>query len=205
LCAVCGGPFDPLAKAARECADCRANRYHIAPPFTAVRSVYEFDGPAREAVHRFKYQDKIALATPLAAVLNDFLEHQPDGVTPIPLERLSLIVPVPLHPWRQYRRGYNQSALLARELSKLRGVPHAEILRRTRYTTPQIELKAGERAANVKGAFAIDEKRFKTLSPPVEAVLLIDDVHTTGATLAECAGVLKKSGIAEVYGLTLAR
>jgi len=205
MCAICGEPFDPLAKAARECARCRANRYHVAPPFDAARSVYQFAGPIREAIHRFKYEDKISLAAPLAGVLDDFLEHQPDAAARIPIERLSLIVPVPLHPWRQYRRGYNQSALLARELGKLRDVPHAALLRRNRYTTPQVELSTGERAANVKDAFAVDENMIKTLPAPGQAVLLMDDVHTTGATLAECAGVLKRAGVGEVYALTLAR
>lgn len=205
FCAICGEPSDPLAKAARECARCRDNRYHAAPPFVASRSVYRFTGPVREAIHRFKYEDKIALGMPLAAVLHDFLEHQPDGALKIPNEQLSLIVPVPLHPWRQYRRGYNQSALLARELSELRGLPHIEALRRIRHTTPQIELKAGERAANVKGAFAVDENALQAALPAGQAVLLIDDVHTTGATLSECASVLKKAGVAEVYALTLAR
>ena len=205
FCSICGAPFDPLAQAARECARCRDNRYHVAPPFIALRAVYVFDGPPRHAIHRFKYQDKIALAPSLAAVLNGFLTEQPDDVPRIPMERVGLLIPVPLHPWRQYRRGYNQSALLARELSKLNGVPSAEVLRRTRHTTPQIELKAGERAANVKDAFAVDEAALSRFNPAGEAVLLIDDVSTTGATVAECARVLKASGIAEVYALTLAR
>src|SRR5687767_9874841 len=69
LCAICGVPFDPLAKSDSECAACRANRYHVAPPFVALRAVYAFEGPVRKAIHRFKYHDKTALAKPLATVL----------------------------------------------------------------------------------------------------------------------------------------
>ncbi|MDQ3813989.1 MAG: double zinc ribbon domain-containing protein, partial [Armatimonadota bacterium] len=140
LCAVCGKPFDPLAHSATECAECRDNRYHGAPPFDALRSVYRFEGAVRQAVHRFKYHDKIALAAPLADLLHEFLAQQDAAVPAIPTDRLALLTPVPLHPWRRYRRGYNQSGLLAQELGKRLAVPSGEVLRRTRHTSPQIEL-----------------------------------------------------------------
>jgi ComF family protein len=210
FCARCGLPFNPLAHAADLCADCRPNRYHAAPPFDMLRSPYAFEGALRHAVHRFKYQGKIALAAPLAALLDEFLKTQNHPSANIPRERLALLVPVPLHSWRRYRRGYNQSGLLARELGRRLDVPVADALRRVRHTAPQVELSARDRAANVRGAFAINAGfdaaplHGDAVQSP-GAVLLIDDVCTTGATLRECTRVLKQAGAPEVYALTLAR
>lgn len=205
FCTICGLPFDPLAYSADECADCRANRYHKAPPYRVLRSAYTFEGTMRHAVHSFKYKDKVALASPLATLLHSFLKQQPTGAPSIPCNQLKLLIPVPLHPWRRYRRGYNQSALLARELSHQLNVPVAEVLCRTRHTTPQVELSARARAQNVSGAFTVDEGVVQQAYNSSGPVLLIDDVCTTGATLRECAETLKKSGLTEVYALTLAR
>ncbi len=203
FCCRCGLPCDPLAHAADLCADCRPNRYHAAPPFNVLRSPYAFEGALRHAVHRFKYQGKIALAAPLAALLDEFLKAQHHPTANIPYERLALLVPVPLHSWRRYRRGYNQSELLARELSRRLDIPAVNALRRVRHTAPQVELSARDRTRNVRGAFALNTSFDAAKSGA--AVLLIDDVCTTGATLSECAHVLKQAGAPEVYALTLAR
>lgn len=212
FCAVCGKPFDPLARSAEVCANCRAERRHPAPPFRALRSLYIFDGPIRRAIYRFKYHGKIAQAAPFAALLHNYLLQQDKNTTRIPVERLSLIVPVPLHAWRLYRRGYNQSSLLAGELAKhiaqtcgkARPVM-AGVLRRIRHTPPQVGLKAKERTANVHGAFAVDAAVLQRVNPHNGAVLLVDDVCTTQATIHECARVLVRAGLPEVYALTLAR
>ncbi len=202
FCARCGIPFDPQLHTASECAACRSNRYHPAPPFETLRSVYAFEGALRHAVHRFKYQDKTALAAPLAGLLHEFL--QLSAQTPcIPLDDIRAVVPVPLHAWRRCRRGYNQSELLARELSLLLDVPMIDALTRVRYTTPQVELRKTQRRDNVRGAFALHEDVRRRENKG--GVLLIDDVCTTGATLGECARVLKSAGFAPVYALTLAR
>lgn len=200
FCGRCGFPFDPLAHAAVECAACRANRYHVAPPFAALRSVFTFEGALRPAVHSLKYKGKIVRAAPLAALLHEFLQSQ----TAIPAD-LALVAPVPLHPLRRWRRGYNQSELLARELAKTLGVPDGEVLRRTRRTPPQVGLSAKARRENVRDAFAADERALERLNPSRGPVLLIDDVCTTGATIAECARALRVAGVAEIYALTLAR
>jgi ComF family protein len=218
LCALCGQPFDPAAKVLSTsiCADCRANRYHGAPPLRAMRAPFRYSGPIREAIHAFKYHGKTARASQLARLLLDYLTSSAEGQA-IPLAQLKLIIPVPLHPWRQWRRGYNQSTLLAHELCKqLRRsdaieVEVAEVLRRVRYTTPQTELAAEDRAANIKDAFALDSDTWKKYSSILDAdgaVLLLDDVGTTGATLWECARVLSRAaGVdnSRIYALTLAR
>lgn len=199
FCTVCGAPFDPMSRAADVCARCRDNRYHAAPPFAAVRSLYVFEGAIRQAVHRLKYDGKTALSAPLAALMNEFLRQSSTRF--LDDNALTHIVAVPLHSRRQRSRGYNQSELLADQLGRLTNVPFSPILLRTRHTTPQVELAIRERAANVRDAFALKPK-----SDIEDAtILLIDDVYTTGATLRECARVLKNSGATQVYGLTLAR
>lgn len=206
-CACCGRPFIELAKVLPDsvCADCRFNRYQRAPYIDRRRAPFEHSGPILQAIHAFKYQGQTSLAHPLAELLSEYLEQQSTLQAPcIPYKQLDLIVPIPLHPVRHWRRGYNQSALLARHLSYFIGVPTADLLKRKRRTRPQTRLSAKQRTANVSGAFTLKDEH---LSEKMEfqRLLLIDDVATTGATLEECARVLKGAGIQKVYALTLAR
>ena len=203
LCYCCGKPFDSVAQVLPQsvCADCRSNRYHSAPALAMRRAPVEFSEPVRHAVYALKYQGKTALAPPLARFL---WEHTTGDIAKEIWEHTELIVPIPLHPFRQWRRGYNQSELLANELSRLGKLPVAQILERTRYTRPQIELGNKERAQNVRGAFALHHRNWPQYAS-VKNVLLIDDVATTGATLNECARVLKAGGVKNVFALTVAR
>jgi ComF family protein len=113
-----------------------------------------------------------------------------------------LIIPVPLHPRRLRWRGFNQSLLLAKQVSRKYDVPMDPfVLYRKRETAPQTQLAENERRKNVRGAFATDpEKSLKGKS-----LLLIDDVYTSGATVNECSRVLLHDGAKDVYVLTLAR
>jgi ComF family protein len=112
-----------------------------------------------------------------------------------------MIVPVPLHPWRFWRRGYNQAALLAGELGRRVGLPVDEAaLRRVRATSSQMRLGAADRRRNVKGAFTCRPDRVQD-----KRVLLMDDVCTTGATLEACSDALRAGGATGVWALTLAR
>jgi competence protein ComFC len=115
---------------------------------------------------------------------------------------VDLIVPVPLHPKRLRWRGFNQSLLLARQVSRLYGVPvDPFVLCRARETAPQTLLAEDERRKNVRGAFAVHpEKSLKK-----QKVLLVDDVYTSGATVNECSRALVQGGATEVTVLTLAR
>jgi ComF family protein len=155
-----------------------------------VRSVYDFNGPVREAVHRLKYGSEHARAAWGAAQLARLLDEL--GWLP------TLIVPTPLHPRRRRERGYNQSERLATALSASARIPTEDALERRRDTRPQVGLTADERVRNVAGAFAAR----RSLSG--QSVLLIDDVLTTGATLLDCARACRLAGAHDVRALTLA-
>jgi ComF family protein len=120
------------------------------------------------------------------------------------IDHASCAVPVPLHPWRRLRRGFNQAADLASSLH----LPVVHALWRRRMTLPQTGLTAGERRRNVRGAFRLSpliSSRVIRAMFVDQSVLLVDDVWTTGATLETCAFVLRAAGVREVRALTLAR
>ncbi len=159
-----------------------------------IRAPFKFDGAVRRAIHELKYKNVRAIAALLGHWLGDYLADYP-----LPAE---VLVPVPLHHKRLRERGYNQSRLLARELAKLSGLPLVDgCLVRERYTTPQARTSnVDERRNNVADAFACRDRRLEG-----RAVLLIDDVATSGATLDACARVLKEAGAGSVWGLVLAK
>ncbi|MFB0558991.1 MAG: ComF family protein [Dehalococcoidales bacterium] len=159
-----------------------------------IRSPFRFDGVIRQAIYQLKYKNLRALAATLAKFLGDYL-----GTNPVPGE---VLVPVPLHRKRLRERGYNQSGLLAQELSKLTGLYVADkCLIRQRHALPQARTSTvDERRSNVAEAFTCCDRRLQD-----KQVLLIDDVSTSGATLDACAAALKAAGAASVWGLVLAR
>ena len=191
FCAMCGRPFDPLAKTGALCSPCRAHPHK----FTAARAVFLFGEPIKTAIHRFKYFGYHSYAARLAPLMLKKWESDPTLSAFAP----DFLAPVPLHSSRLRTRGFNQSALIARELGLARDVPLLE-LHRTRPTPPQVGLNAKARVQNVKGAFAVEHPALQGAR-----VLLVDDVFTTGATLDECARALKKAGAGEICALTLAR
>ena len=191
LCETCGDPlasWRTLTEAERECVRCR----RLPPAFDCARAAGDYDGSLREIIHAFKYDGRRSLARPLAALMRN------EGAAL--LDDADFLVPVPLHPWRRLRRGFNQAEALAVALDR----PVVNALWRKRTTLPQAGLKPAQRRRNVQRAFR--------LSPFVRPVLLrdarvvlVDDVRTTGATLDACARVLKDAGVREVRALTAAR
>lgn len=144
------------------------------------------DEAAERAIHRMKYDDARYLA-PFFANLIELPPHW----------RAEVVVPVPLHKKKLRRRGYNQSALIARALAQRLGLPVAEnLLSRVRDTDSQTRLHAAERAQNVADAFAASKEAVG------RRILLVDDVCTTGATLCACAAALRRAGAKEVYAAT---
>lgn len=148
----------------------------------------------RKAVHELKYRNLRAIAPYLGRFLADHLQ-----ANPLPGE---VLVPVPLHQRRLRERGYNQSSLLARELSKQTGLPVNErCLVRIKYSQPQTKAaNVEERRQNVADAFRCCDD-----SVNGKQVIIVDDVCTSGATLKACAVALKSGGATSVWGLTLAR
>jgi ComF family protein len=167
------------------------------PPFALAWAAAAHQGPLARAVARFKYEGRYVLGQGLATLLA--------GQAPAELlDWAELAAPVPLHPRRLMSRGFNQALVLARGLAEARGLVLApRLLARRRHTRPQVGLKPTERAANVAGAFALGPREGHLARG--RRVLLVDDVYTTGATLAECARVLLAGGAAEVAALTLTR
>ena len=150
------------------------------------------------AIHRLKYQERVHLAKDLAKwALNQW---ERPGFLP----KVDMIIPVPLHPRRLKERGFNQSQLLGRVLAKKLNIPcDPFVLIRTVDTPPQVGLSEKERRENVRGAFAVSPGRHSRLEG--KALLVLDDVMTTGATVEECARTLKSAGAEKVYVLTMAR
>ena len=162
-------------------------------PLAGLRSAAFFDGPLQSAIHSLKYKGDIILADTLAVRLAH-VELEPGTAD-------GLVVPVPLGEARLKSRGYNQAALLARGFAELRGLRFApNAARRWRETGTQVGLSPAERRANVAGAFEGNPRLVRG-----QMVILVDDVCTTGATLAACAAALMAAGAAAVWGLTLSR
>jgi ComF family protein len=154
-----------------------------------------YEGALREIIHAFKYERRRSLAAPLGGIVRH--------AGSILLNGCDYVVPVPLHPWRRMRRGFNQARDVARRLER----PVVDALWRVRATPPQLTLNANARHSNVRGAFVVSPlltcgARFRFLEDRI--IVLIDDVRTTGATLDECAKVLLAAGAREVRALTVA-
>ena len=178
----------PLRRA--ECAACAEHPTSL----SRLRSVFQYEGGVRHAVHAFKFGGQSSLAPGLGKQLAAaYTQHGLDA---------DLIVPVPLTASRRRIRGYNQALLMATELSKLTGVPFEEALKRTGHGHTQAgSASAEERRRNVEGVFGVAHGD----GVAGKRILLVDDVATTGATLNACAGVLLNTGTLSVSGLTLAR
>lgn len=175
------------------CARCRRGPRAV----DRARAGGEYEGALREIIHAFKYEGRASLAAPLAALARD-AGHEL-------LRDCACAVPVPLHPWRRLRRGFNQATQIARGLD----LPVVHALWRVRATAPQLRLTAAERRRNVRNVFALSpwmrRPRMRARWLEDRVVLLVDDVRTTGATLEACATALKAAGVREVRALTVAR
>jgi ComF family protein len=190
LCAACGLPFETPQPEGALCAACLA-----APPRYAARAALAYDGPAREVVLRLKHGDRQHLAADMAA-------HLRRAAGELPAD--ALIVPVPLHRWRLWRRGYNQAAELARALARASGRPLlVDALVRRRATRSSQGMNPAERRRNLAGAIRVSERARPLIAG--RCIVLVDDVLTTGATADACARVLQRAGAGSVRLVTLAR
>jgi ComF family protein len=171
-----------------KCALCRLG----VSGFDAVYSYGSYEGSLRKLIQLFKYDRVRPLAAHFGKLMAIALPRE---------QRFDLVVPMPLHWRRRWSRGYNQAALLAREISTRWNTPVRSVVRRSRATKPQAGLTNSKRRANVAGAFK--------MKPGVRLdgmrVLLVDDVLTTGTTASACARVLKRAGARQVTLLAVAR
>ncbi|MFQ6131489.1 MAG: double zinc ribbon domain-containing protein [Armatimonadota bacterium] len=197
LCARCGRPFDTVAHTADICGGCR----QASPAFEVARAIGTHTGPLRRVIIAYKFQGRTRLAQPLAQMLSDYVTAT-DGPAAAALAEAEVIVPVPLHPNRRRWRGYDQAELLATDLGARLGLPvAAQAMARVKETQPQISLTPAQRRLNVRGAFQVR----KPAAVAERSIMLLDDVLTTGATLQECAKVLKRAGAKRVLALTVSR
>lgn len=196
-CLRCGEPL-PTSRAGDFCRRCRPSRAGGKYAFDICRSVAHYDGVMREAIHGLKYHGRLRLVAPLAQMLVDTLRAE-DNLNATSIDG---IVPVPLHRRRRWDRGFNQSELIGKAVSRGLEIPLLpEALLRPHPTSDQVGLKRHQREENVHGAFAVA----KPEKISGKTILVIDDVFTTGATLNECARVLRQAGAARIVAATLAR
>jgi ComF family protein len=187
-CRCCGEPFGEPTGAGERCGRCATSP----PSFDAARAALAYADPVRQVVLNLKHGDGTHLARVMAIQMLRVGQgwFGPD----------SMVVPVPLHRWRMWKRGYNQAALIGAALAKRTGTPLAvDALRRTRATTSSGAMGREARYANVAGAFHVARL------VAGRRVVLVDDVLTSGATGEACAAALKSAGAASVNLLTFAR
>jgi len=195
LCRTCGDPLPSwcvISQTDERCALCRRHAGSV----DMARAAGDYEGPLRGILQAFKYDGRRSLGRRLG----DLMRAAGGDV----LRDAECVVPVPLHPWRRFRRGFNQAADLAARLD----LPIAHALWRARATAPQAGLSAAARRRNVRGAFRISPLLSRASRESLlhdRVVVVVDDVRTTGATLNACAQVLKDTGAREVRALTAAR
>lgn len=183
FCQRCGKPL--LLEGEEYCRDCRRKEHQ----FDRGRAPFLYDQVMRESIAGYKYGGRREYAAfyaeeILSRCAKDMLGWQGEA-----------FLPIPLHPSRRRKRGFNQAELLARELSRRSGIPaDAGILVRRKKTRAQKELNDQERLTNLKDAFSVRKGRV-----PYQNIILVDDIYTTGSTMDAAARVLKENGAKRVY------
>jgi ComF family protein len=185
-----------IEKGDTECSFCKsAGEFSEDHKILLVRSLGRFDDYYRELIHRFKYGKKIPLGRRLGQRLGETIDD--DSI----FLKADFLIPVPLHKSRYRERGFNQSDILAEGISKVIGLSVLKsVLKRKKNTKDQTDLSFQQREENVRGAFVVSEPEMIN----GKKIILVDDVITTGATLSECARMLKQAGAEKILGMTIA-
>jgi ComF family protein len=192
FCSCCGAPFEVPVESGTLCGACLASP----PEFTAARAAMLYNEGSKKLILGFKHADKVH---PAPALANWMLRAGQDFWS-----EADFILPVPLHRWRLLMRRYNQAALLAHEIGKAARKPVlTNALKRIRSTPSQGHMNKEQRKKNIHGAIKLNPNYAAKIKD--RAIVLIDDVMTTGATANECSRVLLRAGAAKVFVLTLAR
>jgi len=213
-CAGCGREGEPLCPACRPALDARLELPGGTPiglpadlpaPLLQLEWCAPFAGPVRAGLHQLKYAGERRLARPLGDAVARRWARVGEGAT--------VVVPVPVHADRERGRGYDQAALIAEVAATRLGRPWMRALERIRATAAQFDLGRDQRSTNVSGAFGLRGQRAGDTVTAQRAaravvgrwVLLVDDVVTTGATLAACATALEEAGAIAVSAIAVAR
>ena len=184
FCKKCG---QVLNEEDENCASCFGKNLY----FESNVSAYMYDELMRDLLHDMKFRNKKRIATGLGLLWAKSIE--------MPDEEF-LLTWLPMHPKKQKERGFNQAEVMAKEIAKAFGIPCPNIFRRTVDTPAQSGLHPKLRQENVKDAFEINPRQYVLGA----SIVLIDDIYTTGASLNECARILKEGGAEKVYAKTLA-
>ncbi len=188
-CLRCGKEMSAFGRLPDGCAQCQEEEFH----FDSINCLGVYRGALRNLIIKFKLSDRTELLAPLVSLGQDAIERADCR------NEIDYVVPVPLHWRKRFKRGFNQSALIAKRLDFGDARFNTDLVR-TRYTNEQVGLSSAARRKNVKGAFAVRRRHdFEG-----ENVCLFDDIKTTGATLNECAKVLKEAGAKKVFAFVLA-
>lgn len=192
VCDCCGSPLPGEDNGPVLCDDCMAHP----PPWARGRAAVLYAGTGRQLVLAFKHKDRLDLVKPLGRWLARAAE-------PL-LEPGMIVAPVPLHRFRLVKRQYNQSALLAREMARLTGA-HClpDLFWRQRATRSQEGLSREERLSNLAGAIQVRPRHIAKIAG--QPLLIVDDVLTSGATMAAATEAALAAGAAQVHVLSLAR
>ncbi|HVQ07426.1 MAG TPA: ComF family protein [Allosphingosinicella sp.] len=189
-CARCALPFDYETGAGVECGRCSAEP----PAFDRLRAAVAYGEISRRVALKLKYGGRPGIAETMARFMARHLDAGEDW----------LLAPVPLHRWRIWRRGYNQSALIATALAgRARLETRLDLVERVKATPPLRDMDPRERRDAVRGAFRVNARHKAEVKG--RAILLIDDVYTSGATANGCARILKRAGAGRVDILAWAR
>lgn len=192
FCRVCGRHLEKPGFANNICPQCVKTRFY----FDRAFSPCVYTGIIRDLIHEFKYKNKDYLGSSLSSLMTEFIREYN-----LPIDRLDLIIPVPLHKIRLREREFNQAEILSRHIAEeFKKDISTDILQRRRHTKTQTRLETNERLLNVRGTFSVIKNR--GLSG--KNVLLVDDVFTSGATSSEASFALKEAGANMVFVLTLA-
>ncbi|MGD9568197.1 MAG: ComF family protein [Sedimentibacter sp.] len=190
MCSKCSKPIN-YSSSTNLCQECSSEERH----FEMSKSLYAYEGLIKKSIYSYKYYNKPYFYKLFGRLLVSFMLSTN-------YTNFDCIVSVPLHSSKMRKRGYNQSELLAKYISKKLDIPYVDALKRTKKTLKQSEQSRLERRKNLKDAFAIKKTAQKIIN---SSVLLVDDIYTTGSTVDECSKVLMNYGASKVYVITIAR
>lgn len=183
----------PLPDGGATCSDCKNNKNIY---FEVLKSPYLYSTQMQKLIKKLKYSRKTFLAKDLSLKLAEFIVKENID------KNIDVVVPVPMHWFKKWKRGYNQAELLAQNVANIINKPMYDALIRTKYTKPQFNLKKQERQENLANIFVLNKKYVDVVMG--KRILLIDDIATTCSTANQCAKVLKSLKIKTVV-VTLAR